>query len=80
MTPTYCQPINFIKVYKFAIFLAEDHNRSAYVAARGKGGILFREREYPLWNPKRKAEIGSLRFAQVFCLWNVNACARRSRV
>ena len=24
MTPAYCQPINFIKVYKFAIFLAED--------------------------------------------------------
>ena len=22
---------------------------------RGKGDILFRKREYPLWNPKRKA-------------------------
>ena len=21
---------------------------------RGKGAILFRKREYPLWNPKRK--------------------------
>ena len=25
------------------------------VDGRGKGDILFREREYPLWNPKRKA-------------------------
>ena len=28
---------------------------SAVGAARIKGDILFREREYPLWNPKRKA-------------------------
>ena len=28
---------------------------SAFGAARIKGDILFRKREYPLWNPKRKA-------------------------
>ena len=27
---------------------------------RVKGAILFRKREWPLWNPKRKALIGSL--------------------
>ena len=27
---------------------------SAKGAARVKGDILFRKREYPLWNPKRK--------------------------
>ena len=27
---------------------------------RVKGAILFRKREWPLWNPKRKAWIGSL--------------------
>lgn len=25
-----------------------------------KGGILFRKRESPLWNPQRKALLGSL--------------------
>ena len=66
MTPAYCQPINSIKVYKFAIFLAQDQNRSAYGAARMKGGhslsaerewppfILFHEREYPPLNPPRE--------------------------
>ena len=55
MTPTYCQPINFIKVYKFAIFLAQDQNRSAYGAARGKGGYsLSRKRISPFKSPKRK--------------------------
>lgn len=45
MTPAYCQPINFIKVYKFAIFLAQDQNRSAYGAARMKGGYSLSEKE-----------------------------------
>ena len=27
---------------------------------RVKGAILFRKREWPLWNPKRKALLGSL--------------------
>ena len=47
---------------------------------RGKGDILFRKREYPLWNPKRKALIGSLDFERLLCLRNENTCARQSRV
>ena len=47
---------------------------------RGKGAILFRKREYPLWNPKRKALIGSLDFERLLCLRNENTCARQSRV
>ena len=35
-------------------------NGSTDGAARIKGVILFRKREWPLWNPKRKACIGSL--------------------
>ncbi len=35
-------------------------NGSTDGAARIKGAILFRKREWPLWNPKRKACIGSL--------------------
>ena len=27
---------------------------------RVKGGVLFRKRESPLWNPQRKALLGSL--------------------
>ena len=55
MTPAYCQPINFIKVYKFAIFLAQDQNRSAYVAARMKGAILFpRTANGPPYTPQEK--------------------------
>ena len=47
---------------------------------RGKGAILFRKREWPLWNPKRKALIGSLDFERLLCLRNENTCARQSRV
>ena len=55
MTPAYCQPINFIKVYKFAIFLAQDQNRSTYGAARMKGGpSLSTEREGPPYTPQEK--------------------------
>ena len=55
MTPAYCQPINFIKVYKFAIFLAQDQNRSAYGAARMKGAILFPRKENgPPYTPQEK--------------------------
>ena len=53
---------------------------SASGAARIKGDILFRKREYPLWNPKRKALIGSLDFERLLCLRNENTCARQSRV
>ena len=44
-----------------------------------KGAILFRKREWPLWNPKRKAWIGSLELEHPLCLWNGNTCARRCR-
>ena len=47
---------------------------------RIKGAILFRKREWPLWNPKRKASIGSLELEHPLCLWNGNTCARRGRV
>ena len=33
----------------------EEGDSSARSAARIKGGILFRKRESPLWNPQRKA-------------------------
>ena len=52
-------------------------------AAQGsesKGAILFRKREWPLWNPKRKTLIGSLRLEWPLCLRKVTACARRCRV
>ena len=35
---------------------------------RVKGGILFRKREYPLWNPKRKAFIASEQLEELQCL------------
>ena len=53
---------------------------SASGAARIKGDILFRKREYPLWNPKRKALIGSFGLERLLCLRNGTACARRCRV
>ena len=46
---------------------------SAFGAARIKGDILFRKREYPLWNPKRKALIGSLQLEELHALRNVSA-------
>ena len=30
-----------------------------------KGGVLFRKREHPLWNPQRKADIAGLWFEGV---------------
>ena len=55
MTPAYCQPINFIKVYKFAIFLAQNQNRSAYGAARMKGGpFSFAKENSPPYTPQEK--------------------------
>ena len=35
---------------------------------RVKEGILFRKREYPLWNPKRKAFIASEQLEELQCL------------
>ncbi len=49
-------------------------------AAGAKGAVLFHKREWPLWNPKRKALIGSLDFERLLCLRNENTCARQSRV
>ena len=54
---------------------------SASGAARIKGDILFRKREYPLWNPKRKDEgpspstphIDSLDLEELHALRNVSA-------
>ena len=48
---------------------------------RGKGDILFRKREYPLWNPKRKAfSIASEQLEELQCLPIALPCARRCRV
>ena len=69
MTPAYCQPINFIKVYKFAIFLAQDQNRSAFGAARGKGGYsLSQKRVSPFKSPERKVYIASEQLEELQCL------------
>ena len=59
---------------------AQGGEGSAFGAARIKGDILFRKREYPLWNPKRKALIGSFGLERLLCLRNGTACARRCRV
>ena len=47
---------------------------------RVKGGILFRKREYPLWNPKRKAFIASEQLEELQCLPITLPIARRCRV
>ena len=47
---------------------------------RVKGGILFRKREYPLWNPKRKAFIASEQLEELQCLPIALPIARRCRV
>ena len=39
-----------------------------------KGAILFRKREWPLWNPKRKALIGNLELEQLSCLRSESTC------
>ena len=41
---------------------------------RVKGAILFRKREWPLWNPKRKALIGNLELEQLSCLRSESTC------
>ena len=47
---------------------------------RVKGAILFRKREWPLWNPKRKTLIGSLRLEWPLCLRKVTVCAALPRL
>ena len=43
------------KTYSGFLLFAQVRRDMPPVDGRGKGDILFREREYPLWNPKRKA-------------------------
>ena len=40
---------------------------------RVKGGVLFREREHPLWNPQRKAYIAALWLEGLHALRSVSA-------
>ena len=48
---------------------------------RVKGGVLFREREHPLWNPQRKAFSHCKRAARrAAMLADATSCARRCRV
>ena len=48
---------------------------------RVKGGVLFREREHPLWNPQRKAFFHCKQAARRgVMLADATSCARRSRV
>ena len=47
---------------------------------RIKGDILFRKREYPLWNPKRKASIASEQLEELQCLPIALPIARLCRV
>ena len=53
---------------------------NAACARRIKGDILFRKREYPLWNPKRKASIASEQLEELQCLPIASACVRRGRI
>jgi len=66
MTPAYCQPINFIKVYKFAIFLAQDQNRSAYGKKKtapppplheAKGVFSFAKENTPFGTPRERLRL-----------------------
>ena len=48
---------------------------------RVKGGVLFREREHPLWNPQRKAFFHCKQAARRgVMLADATSCARRCRV
>ena len=48
---------------------------------RVKGGVLFREREHPLWNPQRKAFFHCKQAVRRGAmLADATSCARRSRV
>ena len=54
MTPSYCQPINFIKVYKFAIFLAEDKIAAPTALHEAKGVFSFAKENTPPYTPQEK--------------------------
>ena len=47
---------------------------SAVGAARGKGGVLFRKREHPLYIPQRKAYIAGLALEELHALRNRLRC------
>ena len=56
------------------LFLPKAREGSADGAARGKGGILFRKREYPLFIPQRKAYIAGLALEELHALRNRLRC------
>ena len=67
MTPAYCQPINFIKVYKFAIFLAEDKIAAPTALHEAKGVFSFAKENTPplprphtLWGQKQPLALPSI--------------------
>ena len=57
MTPTYCQPINFIKVYKFAIFLAEDEIAAPTALHEAKGVFSFVKENTPFGTPRERLRL-----------------------
>ena len=65
----------------FVPALCRGGESSASGAAQIKGDILFRKREYPLWNPKRTRgegpstpDIGSLNLEELLSLRNQVRC------
>ena len=57
MTPSYCQPINFIKVYKFAIFLAEDKIAAPSALHEAKGVFSFAKENTPFGTPRERLRL-----------------------
>ena len=57
MTPSYCQPINFIKVYKFAIFLAEDKIAAPSALHEAKGVFSFAKETTPFGTPRERLRL-----------------------
>ena len=54
--------------------LPKARDGSADGAARGKGGVLFRKREHPLYIPQRKAYIAGLALEELHTLRNRLRC------
>ena len=57
MTPSYCQPINFIKVYKFAILLAEDKIAAPSALHEAKGVFSFAKENTPFGTPRERLRL-----------------------
>ncbi len=57
MTPAYCQPINFIKVYKFAIFLAENKIAAPTALHEAKGVFSFAKENTPFGTPRERLRL-----------------------